>query len=128
MRGSIKPPSHWNHDPESFRSGFRRLVTIPASVSSTAHGQNACRVDNLSRSGCRALIHCRFAPGTFLSLTLPGHSPLGARVIWSDGLRCGLEFFNPLHVAVLDELMHLFKRIPGEPAKESRNLADWQPE
>ncbi|WP_375381966.1 PilZ domain-containing protein [uncultured Sphingomonas sp.] len=128
MRRSSNPSSHWDQYPERLRSGPRRLVAVAVLLSSTAHGQNLCRVDNLSRSGCRVLIQCRFATETFLTLTFPGRSPLGARVIWSDGLRCGLEFLHPLHVGVLDDLLRLFQRPPGEQARESRDLASWQPD
>ena len=128
MQRSGSTPTLWDEHPESLRNGPRRLVAIAASLSSTAHGRIACRVDNLSRAGCRVLVQCRFAAETFLSLTFPGRSPLGARVVWSDGLRCGLEFINPLHIAVLDDLLGLFQRGPEVKANEPRDLAHWKAE
>jgi hypothetical protein len=121
-------PSLPAQDPEALRNGPRRLVDVAASLSSTAHGHMPCRVDNLSRAGCRVHIKCRFARGTFLSLTFPGRGALGTRMVWSDGLRCGLEFIQPLHIAVLDDLLKLFRREPGERSAGPVRLEHWRPD
>lgn len=123
--GRRTPTLDFSRSPEAMRQAPRRLLSAPATVSSSADGRMACRVDNLSRAGCRIHIQCRFAVGTYFSLTFPDRQPIGCRVAWSDGLRCGLEFLTPLHVAVLDDLLALFPR----PAvtEGPQPLALWQP-
>lgn len=125
-RGGL--PSLPVQDPAALRNGPRRLVDAAASLSSTAYGHMSCRVDNLSRAGCRVHIRCRFAQGTFLSLTFPGRGPVGARTVWSDGLRSGLEFLQPLHIAVLDDLLELFRCETGKRNKEAVRLEHWRPD
>ncbi|WP_368039738.1 hypothetical protein [Sphingomonas bacterium] len=95
-------------------------------LTSSAAGQLSCRVDNLSRMGCRALIQCRFARDAYLSITFPHTGPIGTSVAWSDGLRSGLEFRQPLHVAVLDDLLRLFDRPRSGADQDFVSLADWQ--
>ena len=97
-------------DPKALRTAPRRVATAPAKVASTTHGHLPCTIDNLSRLGARALVRCRLRRGEHVILTLPEMAPLLTRVAWSLDGACGLEFVDPLHVAVLDRLLALYPR------------------
>jgi len=46
----------------------------------------------------------------FVSVTIPGLSPLEARVAWVEGFRYGAAFENALHVAVFDHLVGRYRK------------------
>lgn len=74
-------------------------------VSSSALGHlTACATD-LSLGGCRIALQCRLIRGQFVMLTFPHFSPLGARVAWSDGVKTGITFAQPLCTGVLSHLL-----------------------
>lgn len=110
---------------DALRCAPRRPVWAPASLTNSATKLISCQVDNLSRMGCRVHARCRFPVETYLSVTFPQKGPLGTRVAWSDGLRSGLEFLQPLHVAVLDDLLRLFHPPVQEHDVNCASLADW---
>lgn len=60
---------------------------------------------DLSTLGFRAETHARFHPGTQAWLTLPGLEAMLVTVAWTDNIRVGCEFTQPLHPAVLDRFV-----------------------
>lgn len=119
------PIKRFPSEPEAMRQSPRRLVHVPAIVANSGDGYLECFVDNLSREGCRVNLQCRFTEDTFLCLTFPGRGPIGTRVVWSDGMRTGLEFLHPLHIAVLDDLLRLFPLPLDPPPCEGVSLSSW---
>lgn len=86
----------------------RRLVSIACIVSSSALGHVRAEASNLSRIGCRIEMQCRLHRGDFVMLAIPSFSPIGARVAWSTGTASGVEFLQPVNIAVLDHLLALY--------------------
>ena len=79
------------------RKTYRIAVTQPVAVA-IAHGLNQSDIaalKDLSESGCLIQSHRPLVPGERLKLILDLPQPVcirEARVVWSNGTRCGLEF------------------------------------
>jgi hypothetical protein len=65
----------------------------------------AAGVSDLSRLGCCLTLDDAASVGERLWVTLPGLSPVEAQVRWTDGRRAGVEFVQPIHLAVFDLLL-----------------------
>lgn len=61
---------------------------------------------DLSATGFRAETTGTFKPGTQVWLRLPGLEAILARIIWTENMRIGCAFDQPLHPAVVDRFAH----------------------
>ena len=62
-------------------------------------------ISDLSLTGFRVRTHMKLAVGSDLSISLPGIEPRWATVVWVREFEAGCSFHEPLHVAVLDNLI-----------------------
>ncbi|WP_443019156.1 PilZ domain-containing protein [Sphingobium sp. EP60837] len=62
-------------------------------------------VSDLSLTGFRIRTHMKFTSGSDISLTLPGLGARWAKVAWVPGFEAGCSFDEPLHQAVLDDVL-----------------------
>jgi PilZ domain-containing protein len=59
---------------------------------------------DLSIYGCRLLLRSKHAEGDLLWLSLDGHDPIAAIVVWNDGAQLGCRFENPIARSLLRSL------------------------
>lgn len=62
-------------------------------------------ITDLSLSGFRVRTHMKLSVGSDLSVSLPGLEPRWATVTWVRDFEAGCSFHEPLHVAVLNNLI-----------------------
>jgi len=62
-------------------------------------------ISDLSLTGFRVRTHLKLGAGSDISITLPGLEPRWAKVAWVRGFEAGCTFHEPLHRAVLDNLI-----------------------
>lgn len=67
------------------------------------------QIDDLSLTGFRCTTGFSLTPDNIVTLAFPGLTPLEAQVIWASGKRYGCQFEHPLHVAVFDHLVALYR-------------------
>lgn len=84
------------------RRSRRAYIHIGASLRRREGKPAIVDIIDLSAHGFRAETAGRFAPGAQVWLKLPGLEAILARVAWTDGIRIGCEFEQPLHPAVVD--------------------------
>lgn len=60
---------------------------------------------DLSTHGFRCETSALLALGSYVFLTIPGLSPLDAKIKWREGAQYGGRFIHPLHPAVLDHIV-----------------------
>ena len=77
----------------------RRIGGFNFDVALSDISSGGCRVEMLEESEVGDTVIARFAQ----------LEPLGSRICWSKGRDIGVEFFNPIHPAVLDLLV---ERLP----------------
>jgi len=87
------------------RGSVRARVKMVAQLRETACKPDKVDLLDLSREGFRFSHHRSFHVGTQLWITLPGMGSLLAEVKWSDGIRTGCRFQDPLHEAVLARVL-----------------------
>ena len=81
----------------------RTAVTIGAGLGSAQdRPSTGVTVVDLSQGGCGIESAPYLEAGARVWLKLPGLQSWPARVAWADGTRAGLQFDNPLHVAVVE--------------------------
>ena len=91
--------------PNDARSGLRLEVEIEVTLSGSSVGRKKVELRDISVSGCRIACVSNYPAGTTVIVNLPGLSPLGAQVRWSDLAFCGLRFNAPMHPLVVDRIM-----------------------
>lgn len=67
-------------------------------------------LSNISRGGCRVEMLEESAVGDTVIARFAKLEPLASRICWSAGREVGVEFFNPIHPAVLDLLVERLPR------------------
>jgi hypothetical protein len=92
------------------RRDRRGDVHIIAKIREKGFGHHQASVSDLSRSGCRVNTPMYLNPDTSLFITLPGFSPLEARIAWHVRDDYGCEFVQKLHEAIYD---HILKSFPA---------------
>ena len=91
--------------PNDARSGLRLEVEIEVTLSGSSVGRQKVELRDISVSGCRIACVSNYPVGTTVIVNLPGLSPIGAQVRWSDLAFCGLRFNAPMHPLVVDRIM-----------------------
>ncbi|MBX9662248.1 PilZ domain-containing protein [Novosphingobium sp.] len=87
------------------RAAPRVRLCIPARVL-LLHGQENCLLDDLSQSGARVTIAAKLPmPGAGVVLTAQGLDVFG-NVVWSQGVRFGILFEEPLPLHDVVNLRH----------------------
>jgi hypothetical protein len=93
------------------RGSPRFALEVPAALN---HAHPAKRVDaellDLSLTGCRVLAAKAYAAGTELPVKILGLEAWPARVVWNDAWSLGVEFDNPMHVAVVEHYARCYPR------------------
>lgn len=92
---------------ESFnlRKFNRGDVRIPCDVREKGYGHSKALIADLSRSGCRIVSTMYLNKERAIYVTLPGFSPLEAKIAWKNNEEYGCEFVNELHEAVYDHII-----------------------
>jgi hypothetical protein len=85
-------------------------VHIIAQIREKGFGHHKAKVSDLSRSGCRVNTPMYLNPEAAIFITLPGFSPLEARIAWHVREDYGCEFVQRLHEAIYD---HILKSFPA---------------
>jgi len=96
---SAEDRRHSGRLPVSSQVTVRRIGGFNFEVALSNISSGGCRVEMLEESEVGDTIIARFAK----------LEPLGSRICWSEGREIGVEFFNPIHPAVLDLLV---ERLP----------------
>lgn len=91
--------------PAEARSELRLGVEIEVLLSGSKVGRQKVELRDISVSGCRIACVSNYPVGTTVIVTIPGLSPIGAQVRWSDIAFCGLKFNSPIHPLVADRIM-----------------------
>jgi hypothetical protein len=91
--------------PSDARSALRLEVEIDVTLSGSRVGRQKVELRDISVSGCRIACVSNYPAGTTVIVNLPGLSPIGAQVRWSDFAFCGLRFNAPIHPLVVDRIM-----------------------
>lgn len=97
-------------EPFNYRRHARGDVHIVAQIREKGYGHHQAKVADLSRSGCRVLTPMYLNPEKALYITLPGFSPLEAKICWHVRDEYGCEFVQELHEAIYD---HILKTNPA---------------
>jgi hypothetical protein len=84
-------------------------VRIPCDVREKGFGHHKAMISDLSRSGCRIITPMYLNPERALYITLPGFTPLEARIKRKVKEEYGCEFVMQLHEAIYD---HIIKTHP----------------
>ena len=87
------------------RSALRLTVEIDVTLSGSQVGRQKVELRDISVSGCRIGCVSNYPAGTIVIVNLPGLSPIGAQVRWSDVESCGLRFNASIHPLVVDRIM-----------------------
>jgi hypothetical protein len=91
--------------PFNHRRYERGDVHILAQIREQGYGHHQAKVTDLSRAGCRVITPMYLSPDRALFITLPGFSPLEARLIWHVRDEYGCEFVSELHAAIYDHIL-----------------------
>lgn len=93
--------------PEATRRSDRRgSVTMSGAIRHNVTCRSGVSINDLSARGCRILTDDEgIAVGTSVYVRLDKLAPLRATARWRNGDQVGLEFDQPLYVAVLDHLL-----------------------
>ena len=61
-----------------------------------------CRVVDLSKRGAKLEVYCDLPIHSMITLSLPNHDTVRARVMWSNDFEAGCQFIEPLKDDELD--------------------------
>ena len=90
---------------EKPRKVSRFTLTSEIVVRRAGRRNQAVTISDLSRFGCCLTFVDPPRAEEWIWVSLPGLSPIEARVRWVDALRAGIEFARPVHEAVFDLLL-----------------------
>jgi type VI protein secretion system component VasA len=94
-----------SENPFNLRRYDRGDVRIPCDVREKGFGHHKAMIADLSRSGCKIITPMYLNPEKALFITLPGFSPLEARIARKKNEEYGCEFVNQLHEAIYDHIL-----------------------
>jgi hypothetical protein len=89
------------------RRALRLMVDLDVLLSGTQVGRQTIEICDISVLGCRIACPSNYQEGTRVIVTIPGLSPIGAEVRWSDHAYCGIRFSKPLHPLVAERIAAL---------------------
>lgn len=98
-------PNDRDEGPFNHRRYERGDVHIVAQIREQGYGHHQAKVADLSRSGCRVITPMYLSPDRALFITLPGFSPLEARIAWHVRDEYGCEFVTQLHEAIYEHIL-----------------------
>ncbi len=84
-------------------------VQIPVGLRQQGCNAFTADVSDLSRHGFRVETYQPLAVDSYIWLRLPGLSPLAALVAWKSGSTYGCRFVAPLHPAVADQVIGVYR-------------------
>ncbi|WP_176599361.1 MULTISPECIES: PilZ domain-containing protein [Sphingobium] len=87
------------------REAIRHAITAQVKMRRRMEHSVASSVSDLSLSGFRLRTHMKLAAGCDIALTLPGLEARWAKIVWVRGFEAGCRFHEPLHPAILDDLI-----------------------
>jgi hypothetical protein len=86
------------------RRAPRAPVSLDARLGRGGIDRALCKVVDLSIAGCRLQTYSELKRGGTIWLTLPGHGPVAADVIWATDFVAGCQFHKPLDQAEFERL------------------------
>lgn len=86
----------------------RGEVLIEASIREHGGGRQRVDIIDLSRSGFRMKTGSLIPEDRIIFLTLPGYSPLEARIAWHEREIYGCKFIQQLHEAIYDHILQTY--------------------
>ena len=87
------------------RRTVRHEVTAQVKLRRRMEPSAAASISDLSLTGFRIRTHMKLTAGIDISVTLPPLEARWATVVWVQGFEAGCSFHEPLHQAVLDDLV-----------------------
>jgi hypothetical protein len=90
---------------EDGRQAIRHGITAQVKLRRRMEPASSSTVSDLSLTGFRIRTHMKLTSGSDISLILPGLEARWARVVWVQGFEAGCSFHEPLHQAVLSDLI-----------------------
>lgn len=94
--------------PVNYREFQRGEVSITASIREHGGGRQQVEVIDLSRAGFRMRTAAFIPHDRVLFVTLPGFSPLEARIAWRKREHYGCAFVQSLHEAIYDHIIRTY--------------------
>lgn len=81
-------------------------LTVAGEIHMRKSGNHKMAVElmDVSPTGCRMELNERVKTGEIIWVTLPGLQSIEARVAWSRDWIAGVEFVNPIHPAVFNQV------------------------
>lgn len=95
------------------RWSAREVVNVPAGLRQRGRIRFDVEVLNLSTFGCGVKSSRPARVGDHSWIMLPTLESWDARLAWSRGNICGLDFTQPLHPAVAEMIVHRANRAPS---------------
>ena len=87
------------------RRSKRVALTASVSLRRSGHLNYRVRIFDASRHGCRVEFVERPKLDEQLWVKFDGLQPLGAEVCWVEGFTAGVDFVQPIHAAVFEQLI-----------------------
>lgn len=82
----------------------RRIVNFAAVVRDSGATARDVQISDLSPGGCR-ITASQLEKGAEILLKISGLNAIRARVVWTNNDEAGCEFFTPLDLPMIDELV-----------------------
>jgi PilZ domain len=95
-------------DAADYREFQRGEVLITAHIREHGGGRQQVDIVDLSQSGFRMKTGSFIPQDKIIFLTLPGYSPLEARIAWHKRELYGCEFVQRLHEAIYDHILGVY--------------------
>ena len=87
------------------RQAIRHGITAQVKLRRRMEPSVTSVVSDLSLTGFRIRTHMKLSAASDISITLPGLESRWARVVWVRGFEAGCSFHEPLHQAILDDIV-----------------------
>jgi PilZ domain len=111
--GETNLASDFGHDSDAgfnSREHNRGDVQIDAELREVGGGKHRIKIVDLSRSGFRVFSLTYIKVDKIVYLTIPGFTPLEAKIAWHERDYYGCQFTSQLHIAIYD---HIVKKFPS---------------
>jgi hypothetical protein len=89
------------------RKRARARLSIPVQVAGQRLESTPALMMDVSGAGCRLRLVVQISTGTFLTVKVEGFTSYTGWVVWQRGQDVGLDFANPIPVAVVQHLVQL---------------------
>lgn len=91
------------------RAGARHQLVIGVKIRRPGETWTASRISDMSVTGFRLQSFMRLSVGSDLWVMLPGFEGRRARVLWAQAHEAGCAFEAPLHPAIVDHVVRLYR-------------------